>query len=326
MKILVRLPNWLGDVVMSVAFIKSLRNQFPEAEIHVIIKKELSEIVALIKEIDTIHLFSKSEFNGLLGLLKFGKQFKSQKFDLFYCLPYSLSAAIISWASNAKIRIGFKNDFSSIFFTQSISKPKNVHRVVEYLSLLNSKENLNDSRFNTHLIINQEHKNNIILINFNSEAVSRRMPLDKAVSIIRTIELNFPESSLGFIGSSKDSDYVNSLISNFKNPLFINFSGKTNLIELMNLMASSSVLLTTDSGPAHLANSVSTPVIVLFGAGDENNTAPFNTKNRHIIRLGKLPCEPCKKNTCKFGDTRCLGLLPLDEIVELLRKYVNFKN
>jgi heptosyltransferase-2 len=80
-------------------------------------------------------------------------------------------------------------------------------------------------------------------------------------------------------------------------------------------MASSKVLLTTDSGPAHVANAAGVPVVVLFGAGNENNTAPYNEKGRSIIRLGKLPCEPCVKNKCVlYGIPKCMELLD-DQII-----------
>ena len=89
-------------------------------------------------------------------------------------------------------------------------------------------------------------------------------------------------------------------------------AGKTNLKEMVELLNSSRVMLTTDSGPAHVANALGVHTIVLFGAGNENNTAPYNKINRQIIRLGQLPCEPCINNTCKlYGVPECL--VQLDE-------------
>jgi ADP-heptose:LPS heptosyltransferase len=78
----------------------------------------------------------------------------------------------------------------------------------------------------------------------------------------------------------------------------------------MQLFATSAVVLTTDSGPAHVANALGVHTIVLFGAGNENNTAPYNKNNRTIIRLGQLACEPCVSNTCKlYGVPQCLQRL-----------------
>ena len=83
MKILIRLPNWLGDVVMSTAFIDAVKQTYPDAELHVIIKKELQGIAQLIPHIK-IHPFSKQEYRGLKGAYQFGKSLRAEKFDLFF--------------------------------------------------------------------------------------------------------------------------------------------------------------------------------------------------------------------------------------------------
>ncbi|HMI77937.1 MAG TPA: glycosyltransferase family 9 protein, partial [Ferruginibacter sp.] len=99
-----------------------------------------------------------------------------------------------------------------------------------------------------------------------------------------------------------------------------NKAGQTNLQELVSLMSSCPVMLTTDSGPVHVANALGVHTIVLFGAGNENNTAPYNTENRSIIRLGQLACEPCVSNTCKlYGVPQCLARL--DENLIALEVY-----
>jgi len=92
---------------------------------------------------------------------------------------------------------------------------------------------------------------------------------------------------------------------------------------LTGLMAASAVVLTTDSGPAHLANSVGAPTIVLFGAGNEYNTAPYNKQNLTVLRYGKLSCEPCVKNTCKlYGIPKCMQLIDELQIINTLSVYL----
>ena len=57
--------------------------------------------------------------------------------------------------------------------------------------------------------------------------------------------------------------------------------------------------------------------LVLFGAGDEKQTSPFNSDHRIVWRLGRLSCEPCQKNTCKFGTPKCLAELDETALVTL---------
>jgi glycosyltransferase involved in cell wall biosynthesis len=100
MKILIRLPNWLGDVVMSTAFVNAVGQLYPDAQIDVIIKKELSNIASLIPGLTRIHPFSKQEFSGLGGVYRFGKKLKAEKYDLFFNLPQSLSSLVMAWATS----------------------------------------------------------------------------------------------------------------------------------------------------------------------------------------------------------------------------------
>ena len=81
-------------------------------------------------------------------------------------------------------------------------------------------------------------------------------------------------------------------------------------------------MLSTDSGPAHLANALGRPLVVLFGAGSEQETAPYDKNVRTVLRLAQLPCEPCVRNTCQFGMPKCLQLLSEATITAAVRQYL----
>jgi len=326
MKILIRLPNWLGDVVMSTAFVRAVREIYPDALVDVIIKKELSGIAALIPGIGKIHPFSKQENGGLKGVYRFGKSLRSEKYDLFFCLPDSLSSALMGWATGAKKQVGFAKEGRFFLLTKSYKKPSNLHRVDEYISLLEQFTGKTITGRAVKLEVKHIEKvNNLVVINFNSEAESRRMPVDKGRHLLNTVTNSFKSAKFILVGSSKEAEYVGQLLKGAENTDRLeNYAGKTNLEGLCDLMASAKAVLTTDSGPAHLANSLGVPTIVLFGAGNEQNTAPYNKEFLTIIRAGKLECEPCVRNTCKlYGIPKCMQLLDDMEIINTLSLYLN---
>ena len=113
MKILVRLPNWLGDMVMSIPFLEHIQNEFGDAEISVIVKKELEPLLQYFPSAKEKFVFSKSEFPGIRGAYRFGKQIRQQnKYDIFFSLPDSFSSALMSFI--------FPFFFlTSVLFTQS---------------------------------------------------------------------------------------------------------------------------------------------------------------------------------------------------------------
>lgn len=311
--ILIRLPNWLGDMVMSTAFVKAVQLQYPDAAIDLIAKKGIDFLLDHFPAHQQRYIFSKDEYNGLTGAWKFGKAIRKQKkYDLFFCLPDSFSSAIMGKAINAKASVGYKKEVRSLLLSYSYEKKKGLHRVEEYVDLLEQylkKEIAVPAVELQHTAIERK---NALIININSEADSRRLPKDKAVSIIDTIRKKITQEII-LVGSNKEAAFVEEVFTTLADKTGItNIAGKTTLPQLVNLLGSCNVMLTTDSGPAHVANALGVYTIVLFGAGNENNTAPYNKNKRSIIRLGKLPCEPCVNNVCKlYGVPECL--LQLDE-------------
>lgn len=325
MKILIRLPNWLGDVVMSTAFISTIKQLYPDVQVDVIIKEELGSIASLIPGLNQIHLFSKQEYQGLQGVYRFGKGLQSEQYDLFFCLPDSLSSAVMGWATRAKKRIGFGKEGRFFLMTNTYKRPANLHRTDEYISLLEQFTGKKIAERPVRLEAKSIAINgNQVILNFNSEAVSRRIPLDKGRQLIGTLANTFKNTRFVVVGSPKEKAYIDELLDETENSgQMENYAGKTSLAGLCELMASSKAVLTTDSGPAHLANSLGVPTVVLFGAGNELNTAPYNKEYLTVIRAGKLECEPCVRNTCKlYGIPKCMQLIDELEIINALSLYL----
>jgi heptosyltransferase II len=323
MKILVRLPNWLGDMVMSVGAVQQLYYLFPWAEISVIVKKGLHELLPHFPPFQHIFIFNKEDYSGLKGVWRFGKKTKNwDRFDLFISFPDSFSAAMMGYATGAKVRIGFKKEGREVLLTHAYTKPNGLHRVEEYTTLLALYTGLKDQPVSVklkHHFPKEEH----LVININSEAQSRRLTTEKAVEVISEMRKNF-SNKIVLIGGGKEKDFVEKVVN--KLPLkegIVSVAGKTSLPQLVEVLASAKAVLTTDSGPAHLANALGTQTVVLFGAGNENNTSPYNEKAVQVLRLGKLSCEPCVKNVCvQFGTPQCLELMETPRIIEAVHQRI----
>lgn len=327
MKILVRLPNWLGDLVMSVGFVQQLRHIYPHARIDVIIKKGIHQLCEYIPGIDGILVFDKTEFPGLKGAGKYGARLRSETYDLAFSLPESFSSAYMLWQTRAKVRVGFRKELRSFLLTHHYAKPDKMHRVDQYVALLEKFRNT--SLTNTRVILQRtgERFPNKIVINVNSEADSRRLPVNKAVEIINLLRTQ-TDAQLLLVGSPKEVPHVTAVYEALTNKTdVINLAGTTDLVKLIQLFGESKVMLTTDSGPMHLANALGVHTVALEGASDEKNTAPYNKDRSTLIRYGKLDCEPCVKNTCKFGLPECLLRMDnhtiVSAVLEALHQKIN---
>lgn len=316
MKILVRLPNWLGDMVMAVPFIRQLAVVYPGASISVIAKKGIHGLLPHFPPLQHQFIFSKETYKGITGLLQFGKEIKNtEQFDLYFSLPDSFSAALMGYAAGAKKSIGFKKEWRNIMLTASYQKPKKLHRVEEYLYLLQVYTG-QEAKTPQVILHHQYKKEGYIVVNINSEAPSRRLTVSKAVEELNLLRYRTDEK-IYLIGAPKEKAFIDEVCASLSTTKgFENVAGKTDLSQLIKLLASAKVMLSTDSGPAHLANALGTHTVVLFGAGAEANTAPYNVGLRTVIRLNKLSCEPCLKNKCPlYAIPQCLQQLSTEEIV-----------
>ena len=320
MNILIRLPNWLGDMVMSTAFVQAVKNEYPNATIDLVAKKGIDFLLDYFPAHGQNFIFSKEEYKGIGGAWNFGKLIAAQKkYDCFFCLPDSFSSAIMGRAIAAKERIGFKKELRSVFLTHAYTKKKNLHRVEEYVDLLQQFIKKEIVVPPVRLQTNVVEKNNALIVNINSEADSRRLPAEKAISIIAAMRSRI-NNEIILVGSNKEAAFVEAVFNALPDKKNItNKAGTTSLPELLQLFAGSAAVLTTDSGPAHVANALGVHTVVLFGAGNENNTAPYNKDNCSSIRLGQLACEPCVNNTCKLYDVpQCLVRLDENVIISLV--------
>ncbi len=305
-------------MVMSIGFINALQQQYPGALISVIAKKGIHGLLDFFPPLDHRFVFSKEEYKGVGGAWRFGRMIrKTEKFELFFCLPDSFSAALIGYATGAKKRIGHKKELRQLLLTNSYRKENGKHRVREYTDLLASFTGKSYETGSIDLLISPVTKTDTIVVNINSEASSRRLPLEKAVSLLGKLRQR-TGSKIILVGGNADAEFVEEVVERLPDKSnFVNIAGKTSLYELVNFIAASSLVLTTDSGPAHVSNALGVHTIVLFGAGNENNTAPFNEINRTIIRLGKLDCEPCVNNKCLlYGIPKCLELLDETMVID----------
>ncbi|MBN2437009.1 MAG: glycosyltransferase family 9 protein [Deltaproteobacteria bacterium] len=96
----------------------------------------------------------------------------------------------------------------------------------------------------------------------------------------------------------------------------VNLGGRTTLRELACIYREAALLITTDSGPMHLAAAVGTPVVALFGPTDPARTGPWGPGHR-IIRKG-LSCSPCFRKRCETP--RCMTDISVEEVFTAVKE------
>ncbi len=327
-KILVKLPNKLGDTVMASGFLKALKKEYPESQLDVIMAKGIADLKFFMPEIDRVYEFSKKEYSGAIGNYKFGRMIaRQEKYDLFFCLPFSFSSAILGFFTGSRIRIGYNTEGRGFLFNRSYKFPPGLHVVEDYVGLLEQflgrKLVFEPPRLEMYGHVDYPLPEEYIVLNVRSGPPSRFIPVSKAVEIIRAVSEKH-DYKIVLTGAPFEKDYIDGIEDLVKGDYpVLNLAGKTTITELAWVLKNAKAMITTDSGNAHFANALGTKTVVLFGAGLQSRCHPYNKNLIRSLQLLDMECVPCRSERCKYGDNRCLTNIDNALIVQSLDELLN---
>ena len=326
---MVRIPNWLGDIVLSIPALSQLNQLGDSVAITIIGKKSFLPLVQKIfSGFNTLEISDK-EYNSLSHIWKFCKDVKKQEQTIYITLTPSFLAAYMGWSLRGKgsQTVGYRTNFRNYFLTKSVPKIKNLHRSEEYNQLIQSIDflNLRDEKNKTDyaqyfmkLPPYGLKSKQYIVINVNSEAASRRLPEFQWKRLIEKLS----DHELVFIGTKKEEGYTSDVIENLRPKKFLNLAGQTDIIQLCQILAHAKCSITNDSGPAHLSSLMNCPTIVFFGAGDENSTCPLRYASEVVVIRENVPCSPCLKNKCPIKTLDCLNAIDMDDAFLKIKNFL----
>jgi lipopolysaccharide heptosyltransferase II len=114
-----------------------------------------------------------------------------------------------------------------------------------------------------------------------------------------------------FTGQKQDARVITKIISLMNRPA-VNATGETTLTELAYLLERAQLIITTDSGPMHIAAAMGTPVVALFGPTAPWRTGPYS-KSAEIVR-NDLYCSPCFKKKCNH--ISCMKDISVEDVLK----------
>lgn len=320
---------------MATPFFAKLRRRFPAAFIACLCRRSVSDIYLGNETIDRLILLPEK---GLLGqgIFKAARQIRKNNFDLAISLPNSFSAALIFFWARIPVRLGYATDHRLWLLTKALPylpDGKIVHQSVIYTNLLSvfgKSDQITDApvlpvdhqtKQAIELLLqvhNLANADNLAIVVPGSRAPARRWMPERYAELGDRLVTEYDHRVI-FVGDVSDRPTVKTIRELMRCHAF-DFSGKTSLKGLAELCARARVFLGNDSGAAHIAAAVGTPVLVLTGPGDPAQIAPL-TAQKHIF-FKRIPCSPCRKNICVRKDNlqECLKLISVDEVCSVLQQ------
>jgi ADP-heptose:LPS heptosyltransferase len=309
-KIIVRAPNWLGDLVMSFPFFAALGDAYPDAEIVTIAKPAFLPLLDLLPFPTTRVPFQKQDSPGLGGIINFSRSLPVvRNAEVYFCLPPSLSSAVLGLVIWARHRVGYRSDARSILLTHKAKTPEAVHRRQAYCQLLSvytgqSSVAVNDPPLpELPPLPAAGESGQYLVLNPNAQASSRRLPLQQWRVLLQSLG----SQRYVLIGTGEDKER-NIRLQDCLPPgsECRDLAGSTSIMELARLLAHSRGVISNDSGPAHLAAYVGARLVVFIGAADPVETEQIGRDSRVLVLTAGVDCAPCVKNECPLTTLACL--------------------
>lgn len=326
-KILVIKLRHIGDVLLISPTIRALKENFPEAEVSVLVNSGTEEVLSGLPAISDLMVFDRKikKLPGLQKYLKelqFYREIRSKRFDMTVDLTGGDRAALVSFISGARYRIGLdpgRRGFAGKrrLYTHHASPDNRKHMVLQNLDIIRQfgikTENMDvdffipeAARESVRTIFKKNNisaEDTVVHVHPTSRWLHKcwndaymaeviRWLLEKGTKVVVTASPDKKE--MGKTGG------MLSLVSEQGNEEqgLIDLCGKTSIKELGAISAASDIFIGVDTAPMHIAAAVKTPVIALFGpSGHFGEWYPYG--DGHIVLTKDLPCKPCGKGMCE---------------------------
>ena len=277
----------IGDVCHAVAMVTRIQTHWPDAEITWVIGKIEYQLVKLIPNVRFI-IFDKSQGKAAVDALK--SAVKGETFDALLMMQVALRANLASRVIKAKQRIGFdwqrSKELHWLFANKRINPTKHAHVLEGFMDFADalgvpaSQEiTWNIPVADEDLAWAEQHASRLgkfVVISPAASKAERNWLPERYASIADHIhQMGTNVIICGGPGEldRKTADAIKACVS-FE---IEDFTGKTSLHQLLSLLKQAQLVIAPDTGPAHMATTVGTPVIGLYAHSNPRRTGPYHS-------------------------------------------------
>jgi len=322
-KVLVVAPAWIGDLIISSAFINALKKSDRDLQIDLLVNENLSDIAVLLPNITNI--INSKTTHGKLSLfyrLQLGLELRKNNYSKSYILTNSLKSAIIPFVAGIKDRISYLGEYRYGLINRIIEKiDRNKGMVNRYLNILHAKYTTDlqpsfivgasQERVEEKYSISTKY---IVICPDAEYGPAKRWPVQNWVNLAENLIPNYQVVFVGIDTSIKNK--INSLESNN----IINLIGKTSLVDAAQILSHAECVVSNDSGLMHLSSAVGTPIVGIYGSSSPEYTPPLCGESKREIIYKNLDCSPCFNRSCHLGHTNCLNYITVDTVLSAIVK------
>lgn len=331
--LIVRLRS-IGDTVLATPSLHALRRFLPEAEIDILLEEWVAPLLDGFEEVDRILTVERG---NLQSRARVARQLRSRRYDVAFNLHGGTTATILTRASGARHRIGYKSYRYSALHNHAAppaaelwGKPA-THSVEQQLALLGWTGVPVTDLPPTRLAVTQT-ASDAISEKLRAEGIEEHAPLAlihpaaafetkqwAAANFARVAEeLTARRMRIVAVAAPSEAETINAMRENSSAPVkaFTTLS----LPEVTALCARARLFVGNDSGIAHMASAVQTPSVVIFGSSNVAHWRPWANPFSEVVRE-EMPCQPCPGYTCaEFDEPECIRRVSVERVISAIER------
>jgi heptosyltransferase-2 len=333
-RIVVRGTNWVGDSVMTVPALRALRQLLPKAHLTVATRSLAKGLFDDADFIDDLLICEGSLWAQV-------RQWRQGRFDLAVLFQNAFEPALIARLAGVPLRVGYATQGRGWLLTNSVSLPEwrdSHHESLYYLNLIAEVDRLlNGSSsilernpvFDLKVANNRRAEAQVFLkaagINLEFPVIAlcpgsinsraKRWPADRYALLGDRLIKDLGAQIL-VIGSADEARVSEEVRSHMQHPPLI-LTGKTDLGLAIGVLSLVDLLVTNDTGPAHIAAALNRPTLAIFGPTNPLTTRPLSG-SAQVLRHPP-DCAPCMLRDCPI-DHRCMTAISTEEVFTLAVK------
>lgn len=329
----------IGDVCNAVSVIQMIQAQWPSTKITWIMGKLEAQLLGDLENIEVITFDKKKGFKGYLAIWSL---LKGRKFDALLHMQTALRASIVSVGIKARYKLGFDEqrscDMQSFFINHKVASPKSAHVLdgfVAFAQALGVKE----KPLAWHIPISEQaiewarikidDKPTIIVVPAASKSYKNWTAEGYAKVIEHVIAKGFQVILAG--SPAQVEVELAEKVTALCHSHLVNLVGQSSLKQMLALLKASKLVIAPDTGPAHMAVAVNTPVLGLYAHHNPLRTGPYLYQDFVVsayqqaieIESGKLLSELSWRSRVK--DKSAMQLIQTSDVINMFDKMsVNF--
>jgi len=320
---MVRTTNWIGDAVMTTPGLMAIRETFPDARISLVANPLVAQLFEFHPDCDEVIVYDrKGRHAGLVGFLRFIALLRGRRFDCAILFQNAIEAAVMAFLAGVPKRVGYITDGRRLLLNHPApigDAELALHHTDYYLNMLAQfgiKSVLKQQRLalrpaEIHWAAEQLPRGRFAVINPGAAYGSAKRWIPERFAGVADQLASRYGLSIVLSGGPGEVE-IGADIAKAMQSSHLNIIGKTSVRQMMAVLAASSLMITNDSGPMHVAAAFNIPVVAVFGPTDHTTTSPWGTRSQ-IVRH-PVECSPCMLRQCPI-DHRCMQRVTVEDVM-----------